>query len=115
MCYFDHRYHNPECGIEATEGEEYLEANASAVQSFILDEAGDYEIQVMGTDNVSNVVSLSKVKVVVTATLPSNAGGNNGGNGGGSSGGSSGGAFDPLSLLMLGGLAALLRRRKVQK
>ena len=112
LCYFDKRYHNPECGIDATEGDEFLEASASAVQSFILDEAGDYEIQVMGTDDVSNVVSLSKVKVAVTADAPSNAGGNNGG---GSSGGSSGGAFDPLSLLMLGGLAALLRRRKVQK
>lgn len=112
LCYFDKRYHNPECGIDATEGDEFLEASASAVQSFILDEAGDYEIQVMGIDDVSNVVSLSKVKVAVTADAPSNAGGNNGG---GSSGGSSGGAFDPLSLLMLGGLAALLRRRKVQK
>ena len=61
------------------------------------------------------VTSVSTIPVTVQSLKDIASNGNTTNPGGQVTNPNGGGAFDPLSLLMLGGLAAFMRRRKAQK
>ena len=95
-------------------GADYVSFDANVTANFNFARSGNYEIKVVGTDKESGLTSVSTIPVTVKS-LKDIASNDTTTPGGQVTNPNGGGAFDPLSLLMLGGLAAFMRRRKAQK
>ena len=103
----------PDCN--STTGADYVSFDANMTANFNFAQSGNYEIKVVGTDKESGLTSVSTIPVTVQSLKDIASNGNTTNPGGQVTNPNGGGAFDPLSLLMLGGLAAFMRRRKAQK